>query len=109
MTIQCRTIPSCRPCGARDCTRPECSSARQSADVFATMLDTENGSTGSESVPQSQRASESMPSLERLTRAHVLALMDACHRDAEWNVNPSTELREAFRILCEADLDARGW
>jgi hypothetical protein len=36
--VQCRTIPSCRPCGASDCTREKCSGARRSAEVFSASL-----------------------------------------------------------------------
>lgn len=37
--VQCRTMPSQRPCDHPACTRPECSRARLSAEVFATALD----------------------------------------------------------------------
>lgn len=109
--VQCRTMLAQRPCRNPECTRAECSRAYESAQAFmaVTKPATKNDSTGSVSVPQSQRASESMPSLERLTQAHVHALMAALDRDAVTNKQPTTELREAFRILCDADLDARGW
>lgn len=119
--IQCRTMLSQRPCGSPQCTREECSRAKQSAQAFttgqewadylvsATNPDTKNDSTGSESVPQSESVSVSMPSLERLTVAHVLALMAVVDEHAKTHPTPTPALREAFRILSEAHLDSLGW
>lgn len=69
--VQCRTMLSQRPCGARDCTREECSRARVSASVLATIPDTENDVTGSESAPQSTSEGESTYTLTGLSARDV--------------------------------------
>lgn len=46
---QCRTMASQRPCGMHVCTRPECQGSKPGTNI---------GSTGSQSVPQSQGDTE---------------------------------------------------
>lgn len=67
------------------------------------------GSTGSVSASQGESVSVSMPSLERLTVAHVLALMAVVDEHAKTHPTPTPALREALRILSEAHLDSLGW
>jgi hypothetical protein len=70
-----------------------------------------NKNNGLPSVPAPFPGSvvDKLPSLERLNIAHVRALMRALERDAETLEIVPTALREAYRILCEADLDAKGF
>ena len=75
--VQCRTMLSQRPCGARDCTREECSRARVSASVLETIPDTETDVTGSESAPQTTGDSEPLYTLHSLTGADVARLEQA--------------------------------
>lgn len=77
--------------------------------ITNTKDSTENGSKGSESASQPEAVSHPMPSLERLTRAHVLALMAVVDEHAKTHPTPTRALREAFGILCEAQLDSLGW
>lgn len=94
--VQCRTMLSQRPCGSSQCTREECSGARKSAEVFMSapnMCDacgvsqgsrewceycgldttpgTKNGSTGSESVPQTEGDTEPTYTLQGLSARDV--------------------------------------
>lgn len=71
MSIQCRTMLSQRPCGSLQCTREECSGARVSASVLATIPDTENDVTGSESAPQSTSEGEPTYTLTGLSARDV--------------------------------------
>lgn len=99
--IQCRTMLSQRPCGSTQCTREECSRARLSASVIATIPDTENGVTGSESVPQTTGESESLYTLHSLTRDDVDLLryaLSVVHAESmagtdEWKHSLDLEMR----------------
>lgn len=78
--VQCRTMTSQRPCGAPQCTRPECKSgyATMSARVEAATKDsTENGSKGSESAPQTTGDNEPQGAPVRLTRDELWSVQRA--------------------------------
>lgn len=75
--VQCRTMLSQRPCGSSQCTRMECSGARLSASVLATIPDTENDVTGSESVPQTTSEGEPTYTLTGLSARDVERLEQA--------------------------------
>ena len=59
---QCRTMLSQRPCGMHVCTRPECAGSKPA---------TKNGSTGSESVPQTESVPEPTYTLQGLSARDV--------------------------------------
>lgn len=120
---QCRTMLSQRPCGSSQCTREECSRARVSASVlesnpvrvhaacgkahsvYDTTCGTENGVTGSESVPQTTGGEEPTYSLTGLTRDDVDLLCSALwtlrHGDSGW-IDSADDLR-AERMIDKLD------
>lgn len=98
--VQCRTMLSQRPCGSSQCTREECSRARVSASVLATIPDTENGSTGSVSAPQTERDTEPTYTLTGLTRRHVDALRSILAR-----TTAQTSAEVEARVIIGATLD----
>lgn len=77
--VQCRTMPSQRPCHNPNCVRDECSRAHASAQVFmdATNDGTENGSMPSESAPQTSQVQEPLYTLTDLSARDVERLEQA--------------------------------
>lgn len=75
--IQCRSLPIQRPCGSSQCTRPECSRARESASAVGTTHATENDVTGSESTSQATTKDEPLKSLHGLADADLQLLARA--------------------------------
>lgn len=75
--VQCRTMLSQRPCGSTQCTREECSRARISASVLATIPGTENDVTGPQSVPQSVGEGEPLRTLTGLSDEDLRTLAQA--------------------------------
>lgn len=77
---QCRTMLSQRPCGMHVCTRPECRESKpyrvhaacgKAHSVYDTTCDTENGVTGSQSVPQTEGDTEPTYTLTGLSARDV--------------------------------------
>lgn len=89
-------------CRMRTCAHP--TNPRNEVNYLGTKDGTENRSTGSVSVPQSEPVSVSMPSLERLTRAHVLALMAVVDEHAK--THPHRHSRYGMR---SASCVMRNW
>lgn len=75
--VQCRTRLSQRPCRNPQCVREECSGARLSASVLATIPDTENDVTGSQSDERTTGESEPQGTPVRLSREELWSMQRA--------------------------------
>lgn len=82
--IQCRSMV--RPCRTLVCTRPECQEGKpfrvhaacgKAHSVYDTTCGTKNGSTGSESVPQSEDGREPLYVLSDLSARDIERLEQA--------------------------------
>lgn len=101
--VQCRTMLSQRPCGSSQCTREECSRATESAQAFMKIMDgtkdsTNIGSTGSESVSQSESGTESTYTLTGLSGRDVERLEQALRMLRRTYTRDSAGYRETSEL-----------